>query len=108
MLNINGEEWSILLVSPFHPGLQRTDGSFALGVCDDSSKTIYINDSVDSELIKKILCHELTHAAMFSYNVYLDIAQEELIADLMATYGQEIVCNTNKIFKRIQEKWRTY
>lgn len=38
-------------------------------------------------MLKKILCHEITHAAMFSYNVDLSIEQEELVADLIATYG---------------------
>lgn len=108
MFNINGETWYVKLVSPHHPELQRRDGSFALGMCDDKDKTIYINDAVDSVKMKKILCHELTHAAMFSYNVDLNIEQEELVADLIATYGHEIVYTTNKIFKRIQEKWGTY
>lgn len=108
MFNINGEEWRIQLVSPFHPMLERGDGSLALGMCDDSTKTIYINDSVEEKMLKKILCHEITHAAMFSYNVELNLAQEELVADLIATYGQEIVYIANKIFKRIQEKWGTY
>ena len=50
--------------------------------------------------LKKVLCHELTHAAMFSYGVDLTHTQEELVADLMATYGQEIICKTNKIFQK--------
>lgn len=53
--------------------------------------------------MKKVLCHEITHAAMFSYNVELNVQQEELLADLIATYGQEIIDITNKIFTRIIE-----
>ena len=45
---------------------------------------------------------------MFSYNVDLSIEQEELVADLIATYGQEIIDTVNTIFKRIQEKWVIY
>ena len=73
MFEINGEKWKIFLVSSEHPGLRRTDGSFTLGMCDDKTKSIYINENVDNELLKKILCHEITHAAMFSYNVDLDL-----------------------------------
>lgn len=40
---------------------------------------------------------------MFSYNVELNIQQEELLADLIATYGQEIIDITNKIFTRMIE-----
>jgi hypothetical protein len=35
---------------------------------------------------------------MFSYNVELTIEQEEVLADLIATYGQEIIRITNTIF----------
>jgi len=38
---------------------------------------------------------------MFSYNVELSIEQEELVADLISTYGEEIVYITNKIFSKI-------
>lgn len=104
MIKINGEEWGVLLVSPFHPELQRSDGEYTLGCCNDSTKTIYINETVNDFYLKKVLCHELTHAAMFSYDVYLSYDQEEIVADLIATYGQEIVDMTNVIFTRIKER----
>ena len=104
MININGEEWRVALVSPFHPALQRSDQGYSIGVCDDISKTIYINNELNHEYIEKVLCHELTHAAMFSYNIDLTLEQEEILADLIATYGQEIVHITNLVFKRIMEK----
>lgn len=103
MLNINGEDWKIFMVSSFHPALYRSDGTLSVGACDDEQKAIYINENLFPEKMKKVLCHELTHAAMFSYNVELNIDQEELLADLIATYGQEIICTTNKIFSRLKE-----
>ena len=39
---------------------------------------------------------------MFSYNVDLSVEQEELIADLISTYGEEIVYITNKIFTKLE------
>lgn len=108
MLNINGENWRILLVSPFHPALYRSDGSLTIGACDDETKAIYLNENLPPQKMKKVLCHELTHACMFSYNVELNIGQEELLADLIATYGQEIIQETNKIFNRLKEKWEPY
>ncbi len=101
MFNINGVYWDIKLVSSNHPKVQRNDNSFALGSCDNTTKTIYISESVPREKIKKVLCHEITHAAMFSYNVNMSIEQEEILADLIATYGSEIIEITNKIFSRI-------
>ena len=38
---------------------------------------------------------------MFSYQVELDLEQEELVANLIATYGEEIIQKTNEIFKRL-------
>jgi hypothetical protein len=38
--------------------------------------------------MRKVLCHELAHAVMFSYNVDLDYLTEEIVADIMATYGE--------------------
>ena len=107
MININGEYWRILLVSPYHPQLRRGDGSYTIGACDDIVKTIYICEDINPKLMKKVLCHELTHAAMFSYNIEMNLAQEELFADLVATYGQEIVCKTNLFFKRLKENRET-
>lgn len=43
MFIINGEAWKVVLVSPNHPALQRSDGSYALGMCYDDNKTIYMN-----------------------------------------------------------------
>lgn len=104
MININGIEWEIMIVSPFHPGLHRSDWSFTLGTCDYNTKTIYITNDLKEEYLWKVLSHELTHAAMFSYGVELSWEQEEIVADLIATYGQEIVYITNLLFNRITEK----
>ena len=104
MFKINGETWRVVLVPPAHPGLLKRDGGYTIGVCDDTQKTIYINQNLDNTLFKKVLCHELTHAAMFSYDVELSLEQEELLADLIATYGQEIIDMTNILFHRLMEK----
>ena len=103
MFNINGENWRVLIVSPMDPSLIGPSGRRTLGVCDDLSKTICIADGLAQKKMFKVLCHEITHAAMFSYNVVLSYAQEELLADLLATYGAEIIETANLIFHRIIE-----
>lgn len=102
MVKINGETWRVFLVSPNHPMLLRPNGQHTLGACNDPAKGIYIVEGLDEFKFKKVLCHELTHAAMYSYNVDLTIEQEELLADLIATFGQEIIRETNRIFIRIK------
>jgi hypothetical protein len=101
MFNINGIDWEIKFTSPNHPKLYKYNGTFALGSCDNLTHTIYISENVPMNKLRKVLCHEVTHAAMFSYRVELDLSQEELIADLIATYGSEIISVTNRIFSRI-------
>ena len=102
MFNINGEEWHIKYVHPSHPKLINSNGDYTLGSCDDIDKTVYINRNLSDEKLFKVLCHEITHCAMFSYDVILSAEQEEILADLIATYGQEIISITNNIFARIK------
>ena len=98
---INGIYWKIAVVIPTYPLLQKRNGQYAIGACDNLTRTIYLSNILSGVLLKKVLCHEIVHAAMFSYNVNLSLEQEELIADLIATYGDEIIAVTNKIFDKL-------
>lgn len=102
MILINNIDWKLAFVSPDFPLLQRMNGDFTIGACDNLTRTIYINNTLSGSLLKKVLCHQITHAAMFSYNVDLSVEQEELIADLISTYGDEIIYITNKIFTKLE------
>lgn len=102
MFSINGEEWQIIAVPFNYYKLYRSDGSLSVAACDDIDKTIYVNNSLEGDFLKKVLCHEITHAAMFSYNVNLTVDQEELIADIIATYGNQIIYITNKVFRKMR------
>ena len=106
MFIINGEQWRVLFVPENYVALLKPKGDFAAGACDDYTKTIYLSNLLSGDYLKKVLCHEITHAAMFSYNVSLSLAQEELLADLMATFGEEIVDITNIIFDYLKRKGR--
>ena len=101
MFKINNIIWDIIFVSPSHPMLYRSDGSLTVGSCDNQNKTIYLSNELQGTFLRRVLCHEITHAAMFSYGVKLTLEQEELLADLLATYGDEIFFVTDKIFKKL-------
>lgn len=101
MFLINNIYWKLAFVSPDFPLLMRPNGEYSVGACDNLTRTIYINETLYGDFLKKVLCHQITHAAMFSYNVSLSIGQEELIADLISTYGEEIIYTTNKIFIKL-------
>lgn len=73
MFLINDTYWKLAFVSPDFPLLQRESGEYSIGACDNLTRTIYINETLRDKPLKKVLCHEITHAAMFSYNVNLSI-----------------------------------
>ena len=101
MFNINNINWKLAFVAPDFPLLRRQNGEFTIGACDNLTRTIYISNILHGNLLKKVLCHQITHAAMFSYNVDLSIEQQELVADLISTYGDQIIYITNKIFSKL-------
>lgn len=106
MFSINGEQWRLLFVPSNHVALLKPNGKFAIGACDDYTKTIYLDKNLTGDYLKKVMCHEITHAAMFSYNISLSLQQEELIADLMSTFGDEIIDITNMLFNYLKRKGR--
>ena len=104
MIDINGILWKIKFVHPLDSFLIREDGVVTLGMCDRKTQTIYLAENLKGSMLKKVLCHEIVHAAMFSYNIYISFEQEEIIADIIATYGEEIITITNKVFKKLQSQ----
>lgn len=100
---INGIIWEVQIVPPTFPAL-FTGTSFTLGCCDNNTRMIYIADGLDENKFYKVLGHEMTHAAMFSYGVELTYDQEELLADIISTYGKEIVIVTNRVFRKIKKQ----
>lgn len=103
MIKINGRNWDIVICEPCNPALATSAGCCALGVCDDNIGKIYIQTGLSREKMRKVLCHELTHAAMFSYNIDLDYWTEEIVADLIATYGEQIIGETGRMFDYLTE-----
>lgn len=102
MFTINGETWMILLVMPYDVALLMPNGNYALGACNDATKTIYISNELHGEMFEQVLCHELVHASMFAYNVKLEHYEEELIAEIISIFGEEIIDITNAMFERIK------
>jgi hypothetical protein len=98
MIIINGKRWRVQLVPPSHPYLLTHNLTTAFGCCDNVKKTIYINNTLSAEMIKKVLCHEIVHASMTSYKVKLNHRDEELVADIISTYGEEIIELTNSTY----------
>jgi len=52
-------------------------------------------------MFEQVLCHELVHASMFAYNIMLGHDEEELIAEIISVFGEEIIDITDVMFERI-------
>jgi len=57
MILINNVYWKLAFVESTYPLLMRFDGSYAIGACDNLTRTIYINNTLTGDLLKKVLCH---------------------------------------------------
>lgn len=90
------------MVDPHHPMLMRSDGSYSIGACDSETLGIYLNDRINKKLLKKVLCHEIVHATIFSYGIELSVDDEEFIADLIAKHGEEIIKLTDRLFSQFK------
>lgn len=101
---INGVRWRVRLVSPAHPLLLTPWKTHALGVCDKVTQTICIDKTLPLHKIKEVLCHELVHAFMFSYAIDLTYDEEEMVAEFMGEYGDDILKETNAIYNGIKMK----
>ena len=102
MFTLNGERWWIILVDAQDDALLMPNGAYALGACDDSVKTIFISNQLHGEAFEQVLCHELVHASMFAYDVILGYDEEELIAEIISIFGEEIIDITDIMFEKIR------
>lgn len=103
MFKINDKTWEIVKISRHNPMLMRSDGSRTVGMTDRNTQTIYIADDLRGGFLDKVLCHELCHAFCLSYNIYMDIETEEIVADFLATYGREVFKIADRLLLEIME-----
>ena len=101
---INGVVWRVRLVSPAYPLLLTPWKTHSLGVCDKVTQTICVDKTLPPQLLKEVLCHEIVHAFMYSYMIDLSYSEEELVAELMSQYGEDILEVTNAIYNGIGMK----
>lgn len=99
-MTINGIEWTIEYVEPNNPIFRLKNGTYTIGMTDNSLKTVFINKRLNNFMTRKVLTHEITHCICFSYGIYMPIETEELLADFIANYGYEIIENVDNVFMK--------
>ena len=103
MFTINNEMWNLVKVSRYSDMLQRSDGSRTVGMKDRNTKTIYLADDLRGKFLDLVLRHEFCHAFCLSYNVYMDIDTEEIVADFLTTYGREVFEIADRLLIELME-----
>lgn len=88
---VNNQEWELVFVKPSSKHLMRSDGSITIGMADNNTKTVYINNRLSEAMLDKVLCHELVHVFSFENNLSIPIETEEIIANFMSLYGRDII-----------------
>ena len=58
---------------------------------DGKTHTIFLYRGLQGYMLDKVLAHEMVHAFMFSYNIHIDIEEEEFMADWISVYGRELI-----------------
>ena len=92
---VNSIKWEIILVNPNDINLITNDGNYTLGMTDNNIKCIFLSNKLDDDLLYNVLCHELCHVYCFSYNIYMDIEDEERLAQFISDFGKSIIKDTH-------------
>lgn len=84
-----GEEWWVIFsVSPKDPILLDWKDDRTLAVTDLNERLIFINKTLDTESFCRVLAHELTHCALYSYGP--DYFDEETVCNIVSIFGPRI------------------
>jgi Zn-dependent peptidase ImmA (M78 family) len=102
---VNNQEWNLVFVKPNSINLMRSDGSITIGMTDNNTKSVYINDRLNNYLFDKCLAHELCHVFCFSYDIYMPIEQEEYLADWISRYGRELIYLLDDLMQTLKKAY---
>lgn len=103
MFIVNNRAWHIVYVKPNSKYLRTSNGIYVLGVTDNKESCIFVNRNLKGRMLEKVISHELCHVFCFSYGIILDLEQEELIADFLATYGRDVFKVVDSLMDTIYE-----
>ena len=88
---VNNQEWELLFVNPNSKELMRSNGTITIGTTDNIKKKVFINNRLNDYLFDKCLAHELCHVYAFSFDYFMDIQTEEIVADFFSLFGRSMV-----------------
>lgn len=89
--SVNNQEWNLQFVKPSSKELMRSDNSITLGMTDNNTRTVYINNRLNDYMTNKVLAHELCHVFAFSFDYSMPIEVEETVADFFSLFGRDMI-----------------
>ena len=101
---VNNQNWDLVFVKPNSKELVRSDGSITIGMTDNVQKKVFINNRLSGYMMDKCIAHEMCHVYAFSFDYYMDIETEEIVADFFSLFGRSIVYQLDdliNILKRV-------
>lgn len=101
---VNNQEWELVLVKPNSKELVRSNGTITIGMTDNNQKKVFINNRLSDYMFDKCLAHELCHVYAFSFDYFMDIETEEIVADFFSLFGRSIIYQLDdfiEILKRV-------
>lgn len=101
---VNNQNWDLVFVKPNSKELVRSDGSITIGMTDNVQKKVFINNRLSNYMMDKCIAHEMCHVYAFSFDYYMDIETEEIVADFFSLFGRSIVYQLDdliRILKRV-------
>ena len=105
--------WNVRLVARENPHMfgraeitdETTVDDGAYGITYFETSEIYIARGLSPQLLRRTITHELTHAALFTYNYCVREAEviDEQVCEFMENALDQIYNNTEKIYKEFQK-----
>lgn len=99
---VNNQEWNLVFVKPNSRNLMRSDGSITIGMTDNNTKTVYINNRLNDYMTDKCLAHELCHVYAFEFDYSMDVETEEIVADFLSLFGRKIIYQLDDLIEIIK------
>ncbi len=102
-ITIHNYKWIIKLVESNNKNLLMDDNEYHSGVTNFRDKVIYINSDLCKDSFSYTLYHELTHAFINSFGMLQVDWNDEIVADFVAVYIQDIMQAYNYVYKDLME-----
>ena len=100
-MKILNTDWNIVLTDDKRHLI--LNGTLCKGVVSYKDYTIYVDSSITSKQLERLIPHELTHIVLYITQICRkDTFTEEDLCELLALYGKYIVRKSREIINKVK------